>query len=152
MKHNKLQLDQLNQKLLAYKMAENNIRPALGWLKTIRVSLGMSSEQLGRKLGITRQSARSIELREKEGSITIRALEEAAKAMDMKLIYGFVPIDGDIEKYVQKKAEMLAIQIVMRTSASMKLEGQENTPERIQKAIKERTKEIMEKMPKKIWD
>jgi len=34
----------------------------------------------------------------------------------------------------------------------MKLEDQENSPERIKKAIEERTKEIIEEMPKMIWD
>jgi predicted DNA-binding mobile mystery protein A len=112
----------------------------------------MSLEQLGHKLGITRQSAQNIEKREADGSITIKALEETAKALEMRLVYGFVPLDGSIEKLIEKKAKKLAFEIVMRTSGNMKLEDQENTPERIQKAISERTKEIMDEIPKKLWD
>lgn len=152
MKTNKLQIEQLSNKLKPYKAVDKSTRPSIGWVKTIRTSIGMSLEQLGGKLEITRQSAQNLEKRESEGAITIKALEEAARALEMKLVYGFVPIDGSIEQMIEKKAMKLATEIVMRTSANMKLEDQENSQERIRKAIKERTKEIMEEMPKKLWD
>jgi predicted DNA-binding mobile mystery protein A len=112
----------------------------------------MSLEQLGDKLEVTRQSAQNLEKREADGTITIKALEEAANALDMKLVYGFIPMDGSIEKLIDRKARKLATEIVLRTSGTMKLEDQENSPERIKKAIEERTKEIIEEMPKMIWD
>jgi predicted DNA-binding mobile mystery protein A len=152
MRTNKLQIEQLNKKLNAYKSADKAIRPSIGWVKIIRTSIGMSLEQLGDKLGITRQSAQSLEKREADGSITIKALEQAAMALGMKFVYGFVPIEGSVEKLIEKKAKKLATEIVMRTSGNMKLEDQENSPERIKKAIEERTKEIMEEMPKMLWD
>jgi len=127
-------------------------RPSVGWVKTIRTSVGMTLEQLGNKLGITRQSARSIEKRESEGSITIKSLEEAAEAMDMKLVYGLVPKDGSIEKFIENRAKTLATEIVMRASATMELEGQENSTERIKQAIQERTQQIINEMPKQMWD
>lgn len=152
MKTNKLKIDQLTKKLEPYKAVGIETRPSIGWVKTLRTSLGMSLEQLGDKLGITRQSAQSIEKREAKGSITIKALEEVGKVMEMKLVYGFIPLDGSIEKLIEKKAKKLAREIVMRTSETMKLEDQENSPERIKKAIDERTKEIIEEMPKILWD
>lgn len=152
MKKNKLQIEQLSQKIKAFQSLDEVIRPSIGWVKTIRTSLGMSLEQLGSKLGITKQSVQSIEKREADGSITVKALEEIASCLEMKLVYGFVPLDGSIEKMIEKKAKMLAIEIVKRTSNNMKLEDQENSPSRIQKAIDERTKEIIDQMPKKLWD
>lgn len=152
MKKQKLQIEQLSKKLGPFTPMAGSVRPSIGWVKTIRTSVGMSLEQLGSKLGITRQSAQSIEKRESEGSITIKALEEAAFAMKMKFVYGFVPIDGSIEKLIENRAKDLATEIVMRTSGTMVLEGQENSPERIKKAIEERTKELIDEMPKKLWD
>lgn len=152
MKKNKLQIEQLSQKIKAFQSLDEVIRPSIGWVKTIRTSLGMSLEQLGSKLGITKQSVQSIEKREADGSITVKALEEIASSLEMKLVYGFVPLDGSIEKMIEKKAKILAIEIVKRTSNNMKLEDQENSPSRIQKAIDERTKEIIDQMPKKLWD
>lgn len=152
MKKKKLQIEQLSYKLKSYDAADKVVRPSIGWVKTIRTSIGMSLEQLGEKLGFTKQSAQNLEKREGDGSITIKALEDAARALEMKLVYGLVPIDGSLEKMIEKKARNLATEIVMRTSGNMKLEDQENSPERIRKAIEERTKEIMEEMPKKLWD
>ena len=152
MKNKKLQIEQLSNKMKPYNLVDKEIRPSIGWVKTIRTSLGMSLEQLGVKLGITKQSAQNLEKREADGSITIKALEDAARAMEMKLVYGFVPIDGSIEKMIEKKARKLAAEIVMRTSGNMKLEDQENSPERIKRAIEERTKELMDEKPKILWD
>ena len=152
MKNKKLQIEQLSNKLKPYNSADKAIRPSIGWVKTIRTSLGMSLEQLGEKLGITKQSAQNLEKRERDGSITIKALEGAARAMEMKLVYGFVPIEGSIEKLIEKKARKLASDIVHRTSGNMKLEDQENSPERIKRAIEERTKELIAEMPKVLWD
>lgn len=152
MEQRKLQIEQLSNKLSPYKTAEKVTPPSIGWVKAIRTSLGMSLEQLGSKLEITKQSARNIEKRESQGSITIKALKKAARALDMKLVYALVPLDDSIEKMIEKKAKQLATEIVLRTSGTMSLEDQENSPERIRKAIEERTKEIMEEMPKKLWD
>jgi hypothetical protein len=52
----------------------------------------------------------------------------------------------------ERKAKQIATQIVMRTSGTMKLEDQENSEERIEKAIEERTAEIIDEMPKILWD
>ena len=57
-----------------------------------------------------------------------------------------------MEKLIERKAHQLAIKIVMRTSGTMKLEDQENSPERIKKAIAERTSEIVDELPKMLWD
>lgn len=152
MKTNALQIAQLSQKLAFYSIAADAVKPPFGWIKTVRTSIGMSLEQLGNKLGMTRQSVMHLEKREASGSITIKALEEAANALDMRLVYGLVPKDGSIEQLIERKAAKLAEEIVLRTSASMKLEDQENSPERIQKAIEERTKELINELPKTLWD
>jgi predicted DNA-binding mobile mystery protein A len=108
--------------------------------------------QLGNRLSITKQSVQDIERREKDGSITNKALREAARALDMQLVYGFVPNDGSLELLIERKAKKLATQIVMRTNNTMKLEDQENTKQRIEKAIQERTTIIKTEMPKTLWD
>jgi hypothetical protein len=72
--------------------------------------------------------------------------------MDMHLVYGFVPVDGNLDALIDRKAKELATQIVMRTSNTMKLEDQENTKKRIEKAIQERTDSIKNEMPKILWD
>lgn len=152
MNKKKLQIEQLERKLKGFASAQKVSAPSTGWLKAVRVSLGMSLEQLAGKLGITRQSAREIETREKEGNITLKNLREAANALDMQFIYGLVPKDGSIEDLIDRKARDLAIRIVSRTSNTMKLEDQGNTEERLKKAVEERTAIIKNELPKILWD
>ncbi len=138
--------------MLAYRSLQKVAPPPTGWIKAIRTAIGMSMQQLGNRLSITKQSAQEIEQREKDGSITIKSLREAAKALDMQLVYGFVPTDGSLEEMIERKAKELASQIVLRTSNTMKLEDQENTKQRIEKAIEERAITIKNDMPKTLWD
>ncbi len=152
MNKKKLQIEQLERKLKGFASAQKVSAPSTGWLKAVRVSLGMSLEQLAGKLGITRQSAREIETREREGNITLKNLREAADALDMQIIYGLVPKDGSIEDLIDRKARDLAIRIVSRTSNTMNLEDQGNTEERLKKAVEERTAIIKNELPKILWD
>lgn len=152
MNQRKLQIAQLEQKMNGFNTARKVIVPPTGWLKAVRVSLGMSLQQLASKLSMTKQSVREIELREQEESITLKSLRETAKALDMELVYGLVPKDGSLEKLIDRKARDLAAQIVTRTSNTMKLEDQENTKERLRKAVEERTAALKNELPKVLWD
>ena len=147
-----LQIQQLNGKMLAFASLQKVVPPPTGWIKAIRNAIGMSMLQLGNRLSITKQSVQDMESREKDGSISIKALREAARALDMQLVYGFVPNDGSLEALIDRKAKELATQIVMRTNNSMKLEDQENSKQRIEKAIQERALAIKTEMPKTLWD
>jgi len=147
-----LQLEQLEQKLTAYKAAGEVPIPPTGWIKNIRSSLNMTMEQLGRKLGMTRQGVRSIEERESSGSISIKTLKEVGNAMDMQLVYGFIPKDGSMQKMIKRKANELAQRIVLRTNLNMVLEDQGNGEEKIKKAIEELAEELEREMRKALWD
>jgi len=152
MKSRSLQLQQLNNKMAVFATLKQIAVPPTGWIKAIRMSLGMSMQQLGNKLSISKQGVLDIERREKEGAITIKSLREIAKALDMQLVYGFVPNDGSLEALIEKRANQLAKEIVLRTSNTMHLEDQGNSKNRIEKAIEERAEKIKTEMPKILWD
>ncbi len=152
MEKKSLQLQQLNSKMLSFTEVQKITPPPIGWIKAVRNAIGMSLLQLGNRLSITKQSVQDMERREKDGSITIKSLREVASALDMNLIYGFVPKDGSLDALIERKAKNLATQIVLRTNNSMKLEDQENSKQRIEKAIQERTTAIINEMPKTLWD
>jgi len=148
----KLLLEQLDKKLSPFKNLTNIIPPNHGWVSIIRAALRMSLRQLGKRLNISAQSAKEIEVREAEGSITIKSLREVANALNMKLVYGFYPYDDSIETMIEKRAYELAKEIVLRTSNTMKLEDQENSSMRIENAIKTKAEEIKNTMPQYLWD
>lgn len=147
-----LQLQQLNSKMLEFASLKQVAIPPTGWIKAIRTTLGMSMQQLGNKLSISKQGILDIENREKNGSVTIKSLKEIARVLDMQLVYGFVPNDGSLDALIENRAIELATKIVLRTSNTMNLEDQGNTKKRIQKAIEERSATIKSEMPKILWD
>lgn len=147
-----LQLQQLNNKMFGFASLKQVAIPPTGWIKAIRTAIGMSMRQLGNKLSVSKQAVLDIEKREKDGSITIKSLKGIARALDMQLVYGFVPNDGSLDALIERRATELATQIVWRTSNTMKLEDQGNTQKRIEMAIKERAEEIKNEMPKILWD
>ncbi|MCK6612085.1 MAG: mobile mystery protein A [Bacteroidia bacterium] len=147
-----LQLHQLNSKMLGFASLNQVAIPPTGWIKAIRTALGMTMQQLGRRLQVSKQGVMDMERREKEGSISIKSLREIARAMDMQLVYGFVPNDGSLDALIEKRAKELATQIVLRTANTMKLEDQANSNERLEEAIEERAAALRNEMPKLLWD
>ncbi len=148
----RLQAEQLDARIKEISSLQSIAIPVSGWIKSIRTAIGMSLLQLGIRLRITKQSVLEIENREAEGNITLKTLRDVAKAMDMQLVYGFIPVDGSLEALIDRKAKEAATKIVLRTSNSMKLEDQENSEQRIQKAIAERADELKRELSKVLWD
>jgi predicted DNA-binding mobile mystery protein A len=145
-------INQLDSKFSQFSPLTSITPPGSGWIKAIRMALNMSLRQLGKKLNTNIASTSELEKREAEGSITIKKLKEVALALDMKFFYGFVPNSGSLKAIIEKKAKELAEEIVLRTSQNMKLEEQQNSEERLKKAIEERTEEIKNELPKLLWD
>ena len=152
MSRKSLQLQQLNHKMLVFTSLKEVALPPTCWIKAIRTSLGMSMQQFGNKLSITKQGVQDMEKREKDGSITIKSLKELGRVLDMQLVYGFVPNDGSLDALIEKKATELASAIVLRAANTMKLEEQGNSMERLRNAIKERSAVLKNEMPKILWD
>lgn len=152
MKKRALLQQQLDSKMQAFAGLQQVAPPPAGWIRAVRTAIGMSLQQLGNRLSVTRQSVQSIERREKEGTVTVKALREAAAALDMQLVYGFVPRDGSLDALINRRARELAEEIVLRASQTMKLEDQENTARRIEAAIRERAAQIRQEMPRSLWD
>lgn len=147
-----LLIEQTERKLNPFRSLEGIVIPPNGWIHTIRKSIKMSLRQLGNKLSMTAQSVKEMEEREANGVISIKSLNEAAKALDMKLVYGFVSKHESLEKMIEKRAQEIAKEIVFRTNNSMILEDQQNSEERIKRAIEQKTIEIKTNMPKYLWD
>ncbi len=150
-KHHLL-LEQTDKKIAAFASLKGIVVPSKGWINTFRTSLKMSLRQLGNRLKISPQSVKEIEEREVNGTITLNSLQEAANAMDLKLVYGFVSKHESLEKMIESRARELATEIVLRTNTSMVLEDQQNSKVRIDQAIAQKTAELKFEMPKYLWD
>ena len=148
----KLLIDQLDRKLKPFLGSEIIIIPDNGWINTIRTTLNMTLEQLGKKLKMTKQGVKRIEESEAAGTITIKSLKEVGNALEMKFVYGFVPIDGSIDSLLDRKSRILAEKIILRTNHNMMLEDQEIEKGNLKNAIEDLSKEIKFELKKTIWD
>lgn len=128
------------------------LTPEEGWVHWIRKALNMSLRQLGKRLNITAQSVNDLERRERDSSITLHALQQAAEAMNMKLIYALVPKEKGIEDLIRQRAEEKAREIVMRTHQSMSLEMQGLGKDFLEKAVRSKTEELLRQTPRYLWD
>jgi predicted DNA-binding mobile mystery protein A len=143
---------QLDDKILPMQAAAKVSVPSSGWIYAIRYALNMSLRQLGQKLSITAQGVKDIEIREKNGSVSLRVMRQVASALHMKFYYGFVPEDGTLEKMIEKRALELAENIVHRTSIQMDLEDQAISRERIRASVSEMAGKFAKELPKLLWD
>ena len=148
----KLMLRQLDGKIAKLSVLDDSIMPKDGWIKAIRTALNINLNQLAKLLKKAPPTVKELEEREANKSITLKKLMEVGEALNLKLVYGFIPLDGSLEKIIEKRAVALAEKIVMKTSHNMALEDQKNSPERLKQAIKERAQKIIEESPKYLWD
>ncbi len=114
---------QLDKRLNLLQGSDNLTRPPRGWIRAIREALGMTTAQLGKRLGVSQPRAVTIEKAEAKGSITLDSLERAAQALDCRLVYTLVP-RKPLEELVKERAKTLARQRLQTTGHSMKLEKQ----------------------------
>jgi predicted DNA-binding mobile mystery protein A len=152
MKERKLILAQLDLKLDKYRSLGATPAPSHGWVHSIRQALNMSLRQLGNRMGITAPSVHEIEERERNGTVSLKVLRQVGEALDLKLVYGFIPRAESLEEMIENRAYKLAREIVIRTSISMDLENQKNSERRIVMAVEEKAAEIKSAIPRYLWD
>lgn len=142
----------IEKKLESWKGARSNKTPPAGWIKAIRGALGMSSNQLGKLIGVNQATALRYEQREAEGKITLDVLKKAAIAMDCKLIYAIVPKDecSSLEDILNERAENLALRILKKAEHTMQLEKQGTGESKTE--LKRLVEELVNDVDSRIWD
>ena len=136
----------------ASEAADSLSKPLGGWIATFQQAIGMNTPALAKRLGITRNSAYSSIQNERSGSISLNQLEKMAKAMDGKLVYAIVPLEGPVEEIVKVQARKKAKRIIQRTRAQMAMEGQTDGLRSQEEMIEELATDMMREMPRKFWN
>jgi predicted DNA-binding mobile mystery protein A len=125
--------------------------PRKGWIRAVREALGMTGEQLGKRLQVNKQRVSRIEQDETLGNVTLKTLRQVAEALECTLVYGFVPNDS-LEQTVRHQAKVLAQKRFARSHHMMRLEKQELSHEEKEKAYQDLVRDILETMPRSLWD
>lgn len=146
----RLRLRQTERRLARLRKV-NLETPERGWLRTIRESLGMSTAQLGRRLGVAKQTVSALERREQDGAVTLQALREAAAALNSELVYAIVP-KQPLPQMLEEQALAKALRELGRVSQSMRLEAQTVDDAEASEQLKERVSQLVHTWPRSLWD
>lgn len=122
--------------------------PVRGWVRAIRSSLGMSSAQLARRLGIKQPSVIALEQSEVKGSIELATLRRVAEALGCTVVYALVP-NKPLETMVRDRARTVARARRVAVEHSMLLEDQAVSTEDSEARLDEFLRETN---PSRLWD
>jgi len=138
-----LRLKQLDRVLKPYRAARKVPRPSKGWIRSIRQALGISSGELARRLGTSRQLPLQLEKGEAEDRITLKSLRAVANALDCDLVYALVPRACSMQELIENRARAEAKDRVLGIEHSMALEDQ--AAGKIDEAVEAETRRIVRK-------
>lgn len=124
------------------------IPPVRGWIKAVRGALGMTTEQLAKRLGVKQPSVVNMEQSEAKGAITLATLRRAAEALDCTLVYALVP-NQPLEKTVRERARAFERRRRGPVEHSMLLEDQKVKDKDNEARVDEIVRETN---PRQFWD
>jgi predicted DNA-binding mobile mystery protein A len=138
-----LRLRQLERNLEPYRAAGKILRPPRGWICAMRQALGVSSGDLARRLGTSRQLPLQLEKGEAADSITLKSLRAVANALDCDLVYALVPRADSMQALIENRVRTEAKQRVLKVEHAMALEDQ--AVGRIDEAVEAETRRLVRK-------
>lgn len=150
-KQKKLAREQLDETMKSFESLKAMSAPIKGWIRAIRDTVGMTGGQLAKRLKVNQQRVARIEQDEVLGKVTLNTMQNVAEAMDCVFVYGVVARDS-LEQIVRGQAELVAKKRMVRSNQMMRLEKQELSEAEKVKAMQTLIDEIVETMPKSLWD
>lgn len=156
MKTNRKKLNNQRQLLDAKLTPYLSLREAMpkdGWLKAIRMALGLTAAQLAKKIGTQASGVLHFEKGEVSKTATLASLDRAAQAMDCRLVWAIIPSGSQsLSAIVENRARVLAVHLVKTVDQTMHLEAQGLSPEASQKKVEELAQELIRDGDPRIWD
>jgi predicted DNA-binding mobile mystery protein A len=138
----------LDEKFKAMGPFARQSQPVRGWIRTIREALGMTAEQLGKRLGVKQPSVVALEQSEAKGTIELATLRRVAEALDCTLVYALVP-NKPLEQTVRDRARLFTRHRFEPIGHSMALEDQKVERKETDALIDE---VVRETNPRRFWD
>lgn len=141
---------QLDKRLGTLRDTQALVRPRRGWVKAIREALGMTTAQLGKRLGVSQPRIVVLEQAEASGAITLESLTRAANALDCQFVYALVPRTS-LEEMIEGRAVALANKRFERTSHTMALEAQSVDNEDERQQVMAMARRLIEESGTVLW-
>lgn len=146
-----LRIEQLEETLRPYRKLVGLQPPRRGWVRAIKEALGMTSQQLATRVGVTApQTVEDMQEYEVSGTIKLQTLRKLAEALGCQLVYALVP-QKPLEEIRRERARLLAERLLKRVSHSMKLEDQTVSKKMEESALNRRIEKLLAGSPKALW-
>lgn len=117
-------LEHLQAALRHWKPVRSAAPPG-GWLRAIRLALGMTSRQLAERAGVRHTSVEAAQRAEVVQTISLATLQRYAAALDCRLIYAIVPKRGSLESMRNRRAEILVMERIWLGMSQVPAFGEE---------------------------
>ena len=141
----------LERRLAPLRKTNDLTRPARGWIKAIREALGMTSAQLGRRVGVSQSRVTRIEKDEVEEAITLKTLRRIAEGLNCTLVYALVP-NQPLDDIVRARAHTVADEQIAPSDHTMKLENQALDASDLQSERERLVNELVAGDPRNLWN
>ena len=141
----------LDERFEALRPLAKAARPPKGWVRAVRDALGMTTAQLGRRIGVSQSRIPELEQAEVTGSITLNSLGRAAEALGCRVVYLLIP-DNPLEETVRNRARELADRRLASVEHTMRLEDQAVTTRQGRDKSRGRLIDELLRKPARLWD
>jgi len=148
-KFRRLLLKTLSEKLDKLNGLSGVKPPNAGWLRSIRLALGMPLHYAARKLNMTSPGFVKLEKAEESGAISLKTLQRAADALNCDLVYALLPREGTLLNQFRSQARLKARKIIGPVGQSMLLEAQSTGD--LNERIEQLADEIVASSHPKLW-
>jgi predicted DNA-binding mobile mystery protein A len=101
---------ELDRELRPFLTARRVHRPSGGWLRAVRKALGLSATAMAKDMRVSPSAIFQMERAEWKDKISLRRLEDAARAMSCKVVYAVVPYQGNFESQATENVKRQAWQ------------------------------------------
>jgi len=95
----------LERKVRWYRRARLYPRPPEGWLRAMRLAVGIPVGRIADTMGFSAKMVFYLERAEQKRRISLERLEEMARAMQCDLVYGLVPWQRSLEDRAMELVE-----------------------------------------------
>ncbi len=144
-----LRLNQLDQALALWR-EHTDPPPADGWLRAIRMALGISTRQAAQRAGVSQSTWVDAERREAAGTISLGQLRRLGAVLDCRLTHALVP-DVPLRDTVDARAQQLAEAEVKAVAHSMALERQRADDAYTRLQVEQRKQELLRGRRSRLW-
>jgi len=141
----------LDKRLNAFRKLQGVSVPPKGWVRALRNALGMTTAQLGRRLGVSQPRVVEIEKAEVSGAITLNTLQRTAEALGCRLTYAFIP-EKPLQDTVRQRAAQIAREKLVAVKQTMRLEDQSVHGKTADHELLRQFIDALLEHPARLWD